>query len=248
MSYPILYDGHDLESLFLVDWHIDRELTPWQPDIVDAPGAVGSLFGGTQAQPISVSMQLTIIAKSRDERQEALRTLAGWLAVDSPRVLQLADEGGRYRMAVPTGNAGVSALLDADTVQISFTCPDPRLWGKRRTVTCPKDGSVTFSVGGTAPSMPTVTTTVAASAAGQQWTLTLEDGTYLLYQPTYTGALQSRALAIDCAERTLTVDGATKMLSPLADWLTLAPGEHTLTMGGEATGGAATIAWHEMWW
>lgn len=248
MSYPVLFDGHCLSDLFTVEYHMERSLQKWAPNVIEAPAAIGALFGGTQAQPVTITMQLYTFEKTRDERQEALRTLAGWLAVDSPRVLQLADEGGRWRYAIPDEDTPIEAFLNAESVQISFICPDPRLWGKRRTVTCPKDGSVTFSVGGTAPSMPTVTTTVAASAEGQQWTLTLEDGTFLLYQPTYTGALQSRALAIDCAERTLTVDGTTKMLSPLADWLTLAPGEHTLTMGGEATGGSASIAWHEMWW
>lgn len=250
MSYPVLFDGHELGSLFLVEWHVERELTAWQPDIVDAPGAIGSLWGGTQAQPVSVSMELTIIDKSRDGRQEALRTLAGWLAVDSPRVLQLGDEGGRYRMAAPTGNAGVSALLDADTVQIGFICPDPRLYGKERTVTVPAGGSATFVVGGTAPTMPTIYTEVMASGANQYWRLGLEDGTYVLYQPLHyaPGVLYIDRLTIDCERRTVRSWDETKMLPPTSDWLTLPPGEHTLTMTTDGDPEDATVTYREMWW
>lgn len=251
MSYPVLFDGHELGSLFLVEWHVERELTAWQPDIVDAPGAIGSLWGGTQAQPVSVSMELTIIDKSRDGRQEALRTLAGWLAVDSPRVLQLGDEGGRYRMAAPTGNAGVSALLDADTVQIGFICPDPRLYGRLREIFVPVNGGpVTFAVGGTAPTMPTLSTLISATGADQYWRAALEDGSYVIMQPlTYGTSLDYDTIVVDCASRVMKSRNVVRMLPPSADWLVLTPGEHTLTVTSDSGGETETlVSWREMWW
>lgn len=245
--YPVIFDGHDLSQLFYVE-HAERTLAEWDANLIEASSAIGSLFGGTSARPVNVQLVLTALDDTRDGRQEALRTLAGWLAVDSPRLLQMADEGGRYRMAVPTGNAPIDPYMDGDSVSVSFACPDPRLFGEERTVTVPSKGNVTFLVDGTAPTMPTVSVVMAAGADGQQWRLALEDGSYLLYEPNYSGAIATEGVTFDCAARLLTVDGYARMLPPTADWLTLSPGEHTLTMTSDAQTGDATVTYREMWW
>ena len=244
--YHVMFDGHDLTAIFYVE-HAERSLTEWDANLIEAPAAIGSLFGGTSSRPINVQLTLTVMDDTRDGRQEALRTLAGWLAVDSPRLLQMADEGGRYRMAVPNGNAPIDPYMDGDTVQVSFVCPDPRLLGEEHAVTVPANGSVTFLVGGTAPTMPTVSANVGVFAVGQQWRLALEDGTYLLYESS-SDAASSLPMTYDCANRVATRGGDVVMLPPQADWLTLSPGEHTLTMTGDADAGAATVTYREMWW
>lgn len=250
MSYPVLFDGHCLSDLFTVEYHMERALPKWQPNVIEAPASTGALFGGTQPQPVEITMELYTFDKTRDERQEALRTLAGWLAVDSPRVLQLGDEGGRYRYAIPTDNAPIEAFLNAERVEVTFICPDPRLYGKERTVTVPAGGSATFVVGGTAPTMPTIYTEVMASGANQYWRLGLEDGTYILYQPLHyaPGVLYIDKLTIDCERRTVRSWDETKMLPPTSDWLTLPPGEHTLTMTTDGDPEDATVTYREMWW
>ena len=247
ICYPVLFDGHDLGSLFAIEYHMERNVGAWTPNLIEAPSAMGALFGGTQPNPVTITMELYTFAKTRDERQEALRTLSGWLAVDEPKMLQLGDEGGRYRMAVPTDEMPIEAFLNAESVSVSFVCPDPRLYGEEHTVTVPANGSVTFLVGGTAPTMPTVSANVGTSAVGEQWRLALEDGTYLLYESA-SDAASSMPMTYDCANRIVTRGRNVVMLPPQADWLTFSPGEHTLAMTGDATSGDATVTYREMWW
>lgn len=240
ITYACTFDGHDLAEFFGIEYHMQRGLPAWEPALVDVPGR-GSLFGGTRALPATITMQLVALADTRDERQEALRMLAGWLAVDEPRPLWLGDEGGRYRLAVPTDEAPVEAYLNADSVEVTFTCPDPLLHGQRQSVTVPSGGSVTILVDGTAPAEPTITASATGDSGGA-WSLVTEGGNGI-YAAIPSGT--TRAVAADVATRTLTVGGTVAMLNTAYDWPTLAPGQHTLTMTGTGT---CTVEWEELWW
>lgn len=242
MSYVCAFDGHDLTVLFSVEYHMTRRLPTWEPALVDVPG-MGALFGGTRAMPATITMKLVSLDQTRDGRQEALRTLAGWLAVDEPKQLILGDEGGRYRLAIPTDEAVIEPFLNADSVEVSLTCPDPLLHGTERTVTVPSGGSVTINVGGTAPARPTITASAATGSPGGAWSVTTESGSGI-YASIASGT--SKAVFADVATRTLTVGGSVAMLNAAYDWPTLAPGTHILTMA-QGTG-AATVTWEELWW
>lgn len=241
-EYASTFDGHDLASLFAIDYQMERQLPVWEPTLVDVPGR-GSLFGGTRALPVTIRMTLVTQAPTRDERQEALRTLAGWLAVDEPRPLYLGDEGGRYRMAVPTEEAEVTPYLDADAVEVTFTCPDPLLHGTRMRATVPSGGTVRIDVGGTAPAQPTISASAAHGASGGGWSVVTDEGRGI-----YANIAQdaTRTLVADVAHRTLVVGGSAAMLDTDYDWPTMTPGARTLTM---ALGtGEAVVEWEELWW
>lgn len=241
ITYACTFDGHDLAEWFGIEYHMQRGLPTWEPTLVDVPGR-GVLFGGTRALPATITMQLVALADTRDERQEAMRLLAGWLAVDEPKKLWLGDEGGRYRYAVPTDEAAIEPYLNADSVEVTFTCPDPLLHGQRQSVTVPSGGSVSILVDGTAPAEPTVTAS-ATGGSGGAWALVTEDGGGI-YASIPSGT--TRAVAADVATRTLTVGGSVAMLNAAYDWPTLTPGTHTLTMS-QGTG-ACTVEWEELWW
>jgi len=241
-EYPLVFDNHDLTKLFGVEWPITRSAASWEPSVVDVPGRNGAVFGGTKAQPMDVSMRLWTLAETREQRQQDVRTLAAWLAVDGPRPLYLGDEGGLWRMAIPAGNMDVSAYLNAESIPVTFRCLDPVLYGDRAGVEVPSGGSVTFLVGGTAPTFPTVTASSAhEDGTAGYWRLWLDEQTHL---DADTGA-SSVPVSADCERRVLTVNGDVQMLNPFADWLRLTPGTHTIRMVGT---GAASVQWVERWW
>lgn len=240
-DYACTFDGHDLAELFSIEYHMTRRLPTWEPTLVDVPARNGALFGGTRAQAVEIGMQLCPRALGRDERQEDLRTLASWLAVSEPKPLYLGDEGGRYRMAVPTGESEITPYLDADVVQIGFVCPDPRLYGDERSATVTTTAT-SILVDGTAVTRPLITATATPNGSGI-WAITdLTTGEYM--QVSLTSG--SHTVVFDCEARTVKVDGAVTMLAPACDWLTFGNIEHQLQI---TTGtGTATVTWQEMWW
>lgn len=242
MSYSLIFDGHDLTEHFAIERHATRTLGVWEPNLVDVPGRSGALFGGTRRMPVTLTFDLYAIDGTREERQQAMRMLAGWLAVDEPKQLVLGDESPRYRMAVPSGEGMQEAYLNADHASVTFTCPDPWLYGEVVTETLPSGGTLTITVGGTAPTWPTITANATGGSQGS-WIVTLEDGTGI-YASIPSGT--THALTADCAERTLVVNEGVAMLPPSYDWPRLAPGAHTLTMA-QGTGDA-TVTWVERWW
>lgn len=242
IAYACTFDGHDIAEFWSIEYHMTRTLPTWSPTLVEVP-ANGALFGGTRAEPVTITMQLVALDDTRDGRQEALRTLAGWLAVDEPRPLYLGDEGGRYRLAVPTDEAPIEPFLNADSVEITFTCPDPLLHGATQRVTVPSGGSVSIRVGGTAPARPTITASAATGSAGGAWSVVTEDGGGI-YAAIAGGS--SKPVFADVATRVLKVDGTVTMLNASYDWPTLTPGTHTLTMT-QGTG-AAIVEWEDLWW
>ena len=242
MSSIVSFDGHDLTALFTVDHKLTRGLPAWEPSLVDVPARVGSIYGGTRAVPLEITMRLCPRALDRDERHEDFRTLASWLAVTEPKQLVLGDEGGRYRMAIPTGTAEIEPYLDADVVEVTLTCPDPRLYGESKTTTVGTSAK-SVTIGGTAQTALTVTVTATPNSSGN-WTLTnVTTGEYMLVKLT-TGS--SHSVVIDCASRTVTVDNSVVMLTPESDWLVLDPATYSLRV--TAGSGTATVAWREMWW
>ena len=240
MSDTVTFNAHDLSTYFTIG-EVTRSLASWEPNSVDVPGRSGAVVTGTRETPIDVTVTLWTTATSQSGRRDALRTLASWLAVDEPKALVLGDEGGLWRMALPADAADVTQNLDADSVALTFRCFDPVLYGQQATQTIPSGGSATFTVGGTAPTWPTVTASAALEGSSGYWRLTLDGGVHL---DADTGS-SAVAVSADCAKRVLLVDGLVQMLQPNADWLRLTPGTHTVAMNGT---GAATLTWRERWW
>lgn len=239
MRTRVWFDGTELTEHYLCS-DLARPLLPRSVGTQGVGGLDGEVFTGASLSPRTVRLTLTTVCRDMARRQAWSRRLASALAVDGPRPLRLSIDDGLWLMAVPTSDGDATRRLAATSFDVTFQCPDPVFIGEERTVTVPSGGSVSFRVGGTWPTSPTVEVSGASAGTDGLWRLALEDGRYLLARPTARGS----ALSFDCAGRTLRVDGATALLAPEASWLRLAPGTHTLAMAGSGT---ATVRFTERW-
>lgn len=246
MRTHVMFNGIDLTSLFNVS-DLEDALLPREVSTVEVPGMDGALFAGVKLSQRSIKLTLTVKDDSLDGVRAASRLLAAILAVKQPAPLSMSIDGGLYFMAVPKAQEPGVIFRNAVRHEVEFVIPDPVAYGDLRTITVPSGGSVTFTVGGTYPTMPTVEDVLTVSASDKLWRLSLEDGTYLAYEPSYDGATRIDSLAIDCPARTLKVNGYTEMLTAESLWLELMPGTHTLTLDGSATSGPATVTFRERW-
>lgn len=239
----VMWDGEELGAGWTFVSDRREQLLPTDVATVDVPGRDGALFGGVTRAVRQVTLALYVLGPV-GERAPHVRELAARLAVDGPRPLMFSDEAPLWRMAVPNAESESEVYYDAEGyTDVEFVCPDPWLYGEERSVTVPSGGSVTFTVGGTAPTWPTITASATGSSQGA-WILRLDDSSKGIYAAIASGV--TRPVVADCDARTLTVNDATSMLAPSYDWPELTPGTHTLAMT-QGTG-AATVTWTERWW
>lgn len=239
----VMWDGEELSAGWTFVSDRREQLLPTDVATIDVPGRDGALFGGVTRAVRQVTLALYVLGPV-GERAPHVRELAARLAVDGPRPLMFSDEAPLWRMAVPNAESESEVYYDAEGyTDVEFVCPDPWLYGEERSVTVPSGGSVTFTVGGTAPTWPTITASATGSSQGT-WILRLDDSSQGIYAAIASGV--TRPVVADCDARTLTVNNATSMLAPSYDWPELTPGTHTLAM--TAGTGTATITWTERWW
>ena len=248
MRTKVYFDGHELTRDYYVS-DLKTSLLPRRIGTQEVPGRDGTVFTGSTLGERSIKLTLTVHNMDMGRRQAASRALASILAVDEPKPLAISIDDGLYYMAIPKSDGDATRWLNSTSFDVEFACPDPVAYGEEKVVTVPNTGtkSVTFTVGGTYPTQPTVAANIVSADEGDDWRLALEDGTYLYYEPVYSGAVYTESLVADCAKRTLKLDGNTRLLIPSADWLIFEPGEHTLTLSGDAVGGAATVTYRERW-
>lgn len=239
----VMWDGEELSAGWTLVSDRREQLLPTDVATIDVPGRDGALFGGVTRAVRQVTLALYVLGPV-GERAPHVRELAARLAVDGPRPLMFSDEAPLWRMAVPNAESDSEVYFDAEGyTDVEFVCTDPWLYGEERSVTVPSGGSVTFTVGGTAPTWPTITASATGSSQGT-WILRLDDSSKGVYAAIASGV--TRPVVADCDARTLTVNDTTSMLAPSYDWPELTPGTHTLAM--TAGTGAATVTWTERWW
>lgn len=237
----MIFDGHDLNSLFVVSRPTFETFAPNRSfqDVLGRDGTVymgGSLIGG------NISVKLSVIRKTPAQRREDLSTLFMWLDVDEPKWLVMDDQPGISYKAIPSGDMPIDSFTNADSVVVNFRLLEAAAYGDTVTVTVPSGGSLTFTVGGTYPTKPTITASAARDGSSQVWGLKLDNGAFLHVA---TGSASARDVVLDCENRTLTIQGAVALLTLDSDWFELAPGTHTLVM--DKGTGAATVTYKERW-
>ena len=237
----VTFDGHELTRLFAVS-NLQNSLLPRTLNTVDVPGRDGSLFLGVSLAVRTIKLTLTVRDRTPSGLQAASRALAAILNVSEPKPLSMSIDGGLYYMAIPNAQADGTRYRNAVTYDVEFLCADPVAYGTERTITVPSGGSVTFEVDGTYPTAPQVSVSAAKNGSGGYWRLTLDSDEYLV--ATIPSGVTTAPVEIDCAARTLKVNGNIALLQPEADWLVLEPGEHTLSMTGT---GQAMVIYVERW-
>lgn len=126
-DYKAWFNSHDLSELFVIS-PPERNLVTWEPTLVDS--VIGAKPIGTRAQPMEITLKLTTLASTLEDRLAALRTLSGWLDVLEPKKLFLSDEmlgtgNCLFRYAMPKDTPKVTHTFDAAIVDVNFICPDP---------------------------------------------------------------------------------------------------------------------------
>lgn len=246
MRTIVTFDGYDLTQ----ECHVSglrRPMLARALGSVDVPGMDGELSTGQRLEAFDLGLTLTIMGRDPACRERQRQRVASILDTVGEGQLAISEDDGLFYKARFQGTTDGERSVNAESFDATFRISDPVRYGTLRTVTVPSEGSVTFTVGGTYQTMPTVSVVMAAGADGEQWRLALEDGSYLLYEPNYSGAIATESVTFDCAARLLTSGGYARMLPPQADWLTLSPGEHTLTMTSDAQTGDATVTFWERW-
>lgn len=241
MRTRVNFNGFDLTKLCHVS-DLRETLLPRSISSADVPGRDGSMLTGVTLSERVITLTVTLMGRNLEERRASARMLAAILNVDSAKPLAISIDGGLYYMAIPNANANGILSCNATRYDVTFRCVDPVAYGAEHIITVPSGGSVTFSVGGTYPTMPTVSAPAAANGSGGFWRLRMEDGSYLL--ATIPSGVTTAPVIADCERRTLKVNGSTALLVPAADWLVFEPGQHTIEMVGT---GAATVVYRERW-
>lgn len=249
----ITFDGHRLNDLFYVGEAVVG-LPSFEHEVADMRH--GATWRSRRVTTCEVSVTLVAKPVQGARPRAAMSTLLSWLDVDGPRWLALSGDDGLRRLVVPTG--APTSQGDED-VTVTFLQLDPYLYGEGRSAVMEyNEDSVSFVVDGDAPTWPTVTCedVSARYSDGYVWQLEhVADGTRMGVRvadldPTSTihNTYEHAAVAIDCAARTVTLDGnVPAMLTLSSDWLELAPGEHTVRVVNGGHSDDVVITWVERW-
>lgn len=241
MRTQVWFGGVELTQYAIVSgW--DTQLLPREVSQRAVPAMDGAIYTGARLSERQITVRMALVGHGAAQRQTEARSIAAALMTERPARLSASVDGGLHYMAVATSTPDMTRMVGGLAFDVTFTCPDPVAYGEARTVTVPSGGSVSFTVGGSYPTMPTVSAPAAANGAGGFWQLALEDGTHL--DATIPSGLSTAPVTADCQGRVLTVNGDVALLQPAADWLRLDPGMHTLTMTGA---GEATVTFDERW-
>ena len=240
----LIFDGHDFSTLFVYG---DPQITILnaKPDTREVSGRNGAAFVGLTYDVSTVAFTIAAVGDA-ETRRVALSTLGKWLMVDEPKPLYLPDTPDRYYLAVPSAGLELVRGIGGEMAQLTFTLVDPVAYGiTERTAVVPYGGSVTFNVGGTAPTYPYFNRTlVRPNQTTGQWGWRLDAGDVFILD---FGTTTNRYVQADFGERVAYVNDSLKLPTLNSDWFELKPGEHTIEnhIGG---GNDVTLRWHERWY
>lgn len=237
-----VFDGIDYAGTFEVASIEMSALPTTVPDLRSAAGRDGSYLASNPLSPLEIRVEARIATGATDPRdiQRIYAEAVAPLRTADPRPLFLTE--GLHRLAVLAEESPLEFKTYSATAKLKFICPDPVAYGEEKTFTVPSGGSRTFTVGGTYPAKPRITASAVRNASSLVWGLRLDEGDYIHVA---TGSGSSRAVAIDCGERTLKVAGSAALPTLDSDWLGFEPGEHVLRMDNGT--GAATVSYVERW-
>lgn len=236
------FNGHDLETLFVCG---DPKITILnaEPNTETLESRNGEMFIGARWGVSTVSFSIGIHGTAL-QRRNAFSQLGAWLTVDEPKQLILPDTPDRYYLAVPDGSLDLERGIGGEISQLTFKLVDPIAYSTTETtITVPSGGSITFNVGGTAATAPTIQATAVRNSSSLVWGLRLDAGDFVHVA---TGNASGRFVVIDCNARTLTISGNAAITTLDSDWLEFTPGSHTLVMDNGT--GAATVKYRERWY
>lgn len=240
----VIFDGHDIGLICTCG---DPKLTILSSSVNYAESSnrngaiVRGRTWGTSAVEFTVAFNGT-----KEECRNAMSTLGMWLDVDESKKLVLPDTPDRYYMAIPDGDLSLTRGFGGEYGTLKFTLTDPIAYGRVVSVDVPSEGSVSFIVGGTAPTYPTIeSSTVTPDGTSKLWGLRLDGGEFFHIG---NGGSSDITITADFRQRTSTIAGVLHLPTLDSDWFALTPGEDAVhTLANDIGSGAVTVKYQERW-
>lgn len=197
-----------------------------------------------------VSMGIAYIGTSYSELRTRARSIAAWLSIGSWSKLIINDEPDKYYLAKVTDEIDLKNLWESGAAEITFDC-QPFAYSVTEEVE-----SVVLTTTGTLEFTNLGTRTINRKSpqgsefkievAGSWTTLTLSmNGKTLNYPVSGTGTL-----VIDNVEMEAHLDAVNKygvVTGDVDTFLSLVPGDNTLTIGGTGINATVTIKYIPLW-
>lgn len=214
-----------------------------QVETIGVQGRDGVIVRNASLVGPQVSLRF-VVDGTRAELEEARRAIGAALSVREPRRLQFGNDGGLYYMAMPNGEPDWAQFSRSGRMDVPFLVPSPAMYGAEHVATVPSGESVSFEVGGTYPTAPTITASSASNGSSSGvWGVRLDNADFV-HVAIPTG-YSSRSVAVDCEARTCRVGGTLSLPTIDSDWFELSPGSHVVRMDNGT--GAAVLRWQERW-
>ena len=238
----LVLDGVALPSEFKVAV-LERPFATPTPVTQFVHGGGRYALRGVDLVPPQISFRVIAREMTAAQRQARADALAPLLVRDGAVRVAFGSDGGRYYEAVPSGPLDLHQFVSSGSVDVTMTCLEAAMYGDEKVATVPSGGSVTFEVGGTYPTKPTITAASAVrNSSSLLWGVRLDGGDFLHVE---TGSSSSRSVVLDCAAGTCKLAGAAHMATLDSDWFEMRPGSHTVRMDNGT--GAAVVRWQERW-
>lgn len=209
------------------------------------PGRDGNVVVSVERELDSVTAHCLLKARYAPSWQEVRSELAATLSPAREDRLYLPDEGGLWRLAVPSFDSNVTLPTQEGLYQfdVSFALSEAIAHGRTNAVTVPSGGSIEFRVGGTAPCAISISALATRELSTRLWGVRFDDGDYLRVEIPTSSATP---VEIDCESRVVRVGGNVSMVTMDSDWPMLTPGRHVAR--NDVGTGSATLAWEERWY
>jgi predicted phage tail component-like protein len=232
----MIFGGVDLGDYLIAAGAVDSLLPPIEAVVQEVPGMDGARYIGRKIGPRTIKMK--VLMRPTADRAGNIRELAAVLLSDEPKRLVLDGDPERSYMAVLSDDSALDSLWRHGGCELTFTCPDPVAYGRRRRATFGSEGR--FRVGGTYPARGVLE---VVPASGSAWQVTnVNTGRFVRVEAAFNG---SRRLRIDMRAQRCTIDGAAAdgYVTLASDYFDLPPGEAHLS----TTNGSSTMTWEDRW-
>lgn len=242
MREEVIFNGIRLSDYFdIID--VKRPNAAVASETMAVSGRDGLVLTGSSLGTVTISVIIMLRDSEVSGRRARMREVQVLLNTKEPAPLEFSEDEGLYYMAKLDGEMPVREHVRSGGIEVNFTAFDPILYGRRRSVTVPSGGSVTFIVGGSYKTRPRISGSVkGANQTGNLWGIRLDDR-YSMRIP--MGGTATKPLDIDCKDRICRVNSVITLPTMQSDWFALEAGQHVIE--NDMGSGAVTVTWNERW-
>ena len=130
MAYEVTYAGVNLNDYCKV-LNIKKSVLPPRENFSKAiPTMMGSYFTGFKYGEREITIEVGIVAISREDLAQKIRALANVLDVKNPSKLEISDEPNLYYYAVLDGDTNFEKKFNTTQFELKFKCHNPIAYSK----------------------------------------------------------------------------------------------------------------------